>query len=55
MDKLPAAVKKLIPGFATGGKIEGGPEKGDKILIRANAGEYVFNKAQNLIKFYCIL
>jgi hypothetical protein len=46
LDKLPAAVKKFIPGFATGGRVEGGPEKGDKILIRANAGEYVFNKEQ---------
>lgn len=46
LDGLPKVVKKFIPGFETGGKVTGGPEKGDKILIRANAGEYVFNKGQ---------
>lgn len=36
----------LIPKFAGGGVIAGGPTSGDKILARVNAGEMILNKGQ---------
>lgn len=36
----------LIPKFAGGGVITGGPTSGDKILARVNAGEMILNKGQ---------
>lgn len=42
----------LIPKFAQGGIITGGPTSGDKILARVNSGEMILNQRQqsNLFK-----
>lgn len=42
----------VIPKFANGGIITGGPSSGDKILVRANGGEMMLNQRQqsNLFK-----
>lgn len=42
----------VIPKFANGGIITGGPTSGDKILARVNAGEMILNQGQqaNLFK-----
>ena len=44
----------VIPKFATGGIVTGGPSSGDKILARVNAGEMILNHGQQSRLFEAI-
>ena len=48
------AAFSLIPKFASGGIITGGPSSGDKMLARVNAGEMILNGSQQSNLFEAI-
>ena len=48
------ALFAMIPKFATGGIVSGGPSSGDKILARVNAGEMILNGGQQSRLFEAI-